>query len=83
MLHLCAATLERLSTAIVILVAYLPLIGGNSQLMAIIPTLVLVSIVTALNLYIVLPYSGLFSRGVNFPEFPEWTRDSGNFILDC
>ena len=30
-----------------------------------------------------IPYSGLFSRGVNFPEFPEWTRDSGNFILDC
>ena len=27
--------------------------------------------------------SGLFSRGVNFPEFPEWTRDTGNFILDC
>ena len=31
----------------------------------------------------VVPYSGLFSRGVNFPEFPELTRDSGNFILDC
>ena len=28
-------------------------------------------------------YSGLFSRGVNFPKFPEWTCDSGNFILDC
>ena len=26
-----------------------------------------------------LPYSGLFSRGVNFPEFPELTRDSGKF----
>ena len=30
-----------------------------------------------------IPYSGLFSRGVNFPEFPKWTRNSGNFILDC
>ena len=29
-----------------------------------------------------IPYSGLFSRGVNFPESLEWTRDSGNFILD-
>ena len=35
--------------------------------------------------YSYIPYSGrgLFSRGVNFPEFPEWTRDSENFILDC
>ena len=29
---------------------------------------------------LLLPYSGLFSRGVNFPEFPEWTRDSGNLF---
>ena len=30
-----------------------------------------------------LPYSGLFSQGVNFPEFPKWAHDLGKFILDC
>jgi len=30
---------------------------------------------------ILIPYRGLFSRGANFPEFPEWTHDSGKFIL--
>jgi len=32
------------------------------------------------NIYV--PYRGLFSRGANFPEFPEWTGDSGKFILN-
>ena len=29
------------------------------------------------------PYSGLFSLGANFPEFPKWAHDSGKFILGC
>ena len=28
----------------------------------------------------ILPYSGLFSLGANFPE---WARDSGKFMLGC
>ena len=28
-------------------------------------------------------YSGLFSLGANFPEFSEWARDSGKFMLAC
>ena len=31
----------------------------------------------------VLPYSGLSSLGSNFPGFPEWTHNSGKFILGC
>ena len=30
-----------------------------------------------------IPHSGLFSLGANFPEFPEWARDSGKFMLGC
>ena len=30
-----------------------------------------------------MPYSGLFSLGANFPEFPECTYNSGKFILGC
>ena len=30
---------------------------------------------------IIVPYSGLFSLGANFPEFPEWAHDSGKFML--
>ena len=30
-----------------------------------------------------LPYSGLFSLGANFPEFPKWNHNSGKFILGC
>ena len=33
--------------------------------------------------HISLLYSRLFSLGENFPEFPEWARDSGKFILGC
>ena len=28
-----------------------------------------------------IPYSGLYSLGTNFPEFPEWTHSLGKFIL--
>ena len=30
-----------------------------------------------------IPYSGLFSLGVNFPEFHKWVHYSGKFILGC
>ena len=33
--------------------------------------------------HISLLYNGLFSLGTNFPEFPEWARNSGKFILGC
>ena len=29
---------------------------------------------------ILVPYSGLFSQGANFPE---WAHDSGKFMLGC
>ena len=29
----------------------------------------------------IIPYSGLFSLGANFPKFSEWARDSGKFML--
>ena len=32
---------------------------------------------------IMLPYSGLFSLGANFPHFPECTHNLGKFILGC
>ena len=30
-----------------------------------------------------MPHSRLFSLGANFPKFPEWTHNSGKFILGC
>ena len=34
-------------------------------------------------LHVTIKYSGLFSLGVNFPEFPEWACDSGKLMLGC